>query len=52
MDHARDLLACMRDQRAVVEELRRSIVELRNEETARRAVRPPPDVRTTASRSR
>jgi len=52
LDHVKDLLTGVRDQRALVRELRRSITELRQEETARRAVRPPRDVDTAASRSR
>jgi len=51
-DHIKDLLTCLRDQRAVVQELRRSVIELRDEESARRPVRPPPDVRTVTSRIR
>jgi len=50
VDHVHDVLTCMRDQRAVVRELRRSISELRHEETVRRAVDPPPDVDTAGSR--
>jgi hypothetical protein len=52
LDHVKDLLICVRDQRVVVQELRRSLVELRHEETARQAVHPPLNVRAAASRSR
>jgi hypothetical protein len=52
LDHVKDLLNCLRDQRAVVRELRRSVVELRHEESARRPVRPPPAARPATSRSR
>jgi hypothetical protein len=52
LDHVKILRSCVRDQRAVVQELRRWVIELRNEETARQDMRPPPDVRAAASRSR
>jgi len=51
-DHVKDLLSCLRDQRAVVRELRRSVIELRQEESARRPVRPPPALRSVTSRTR
>jgi hypothetical protein len=50
-DHVRDLLTCLHDQRAVVEELRRSLIKLRHEES-RRPVRPPPEVRPAPSSTR
>jgi len=51
VDHVKNLLTSVRDQRAVLQDLRRAVLKLRDEETARRAVRPPP-VRSTAARSR
>jgi hypothetical protein len=52
LDHVKDLLTCLRDQHAVLGELRRSVIELRHEGSAQRPVRPPPDIRTAASRTR
>lgn len=52
LDHVKDLLTCLRDQRAVIRELRRSLIELRHEESARRPVRPPPEVRPAPSSAR
>jgi hypothetical protein len=52
LDHIKDLLTCLRDQRVVVRELRRSLMELRKEESVRRPVRPPPQVRPVPSSTR